>query len=331
MKYVEPKKAGDDSILVRSRTLHVRTLLLIAASLACGLATAQTLYKYRGENGEWIYSDRPPADGGDAEVRSIAQRASRGGVSVTHAFTGNSLQFTASNRYYAPVEVGIVFDGIEGVDYPHPDDDLRWVVPPRADLGLLDLAALGDVVVPSVQYRYVYLPGDPNANPAPDVTYRVPYSVGASYTVTQSYPDSATHRTRDSMFAVDFAMPVGTDVVAARDGIVFDVASKNFQGGPDAADYADLANLVRILHDDGTYAVYAHLNWNTIRVRPGDRVEAGQYIADSGNTGWSSGPHLHFAVQRNVGLRVESIPVSFRGQGGARISPATGNTVTAYP
>ena len=46
------------------------------------------------------------------------------------------------------------------------------------------------------------------------------------------------------MYAVDFAMPVGTDVVAARDGVVFDVSSTNFKGGPDADQYADLANLV---------------------------------------------------------------------------------------
>ncbi len=331
MKYVGPNKAGDDSILVRRHALNARRLLLLAAILACGPATAQTLYKYRGENGEWIYSDRPPVDGRTAEVHTVERRISRGGFSVTHAFTGSSLQFTATNRYYAPVEVGIVFDGIVGVDYPHPDEDLRWVVPPRSELDLLDLPALGDVDVPSVDYRYVWLPGDPAARPASGVTYRAPYAVGATHTVTQTYPDSATHRTRDSMYAVDFAMPVGTNVVAAREGRVFDVASTNFMGGPDADQYADLANLVRILHDDGTYAVYAHLNWNTIRVRPGERVAAGQYIADSGNTGWSSGPHLHFAVQRNAGMRVESLPVTFRGQGGGAVSPASGSALTAYP
>ena len=139
------------------------------------------------------------------------------------------------------------------------------------------------------------------------------------------------YRTRDSMHAVDFAMPVGTDVLAAREGVVFDVASTNFQGGPEQERYAELANLVRILHDDGTYAVYAHLNWNTIRVRPGDRVAAGEYIADSGNTGFSTGPHLHFAVQRNLGMRVESLPVTFRGAGGEGVRPSTGARLAAYP
>ena len=309
---------------------HGRVLLFLVAGLACGAATAQSLYKYRGADGEWIYADRPPADGADAEVLSVDRPARRGGISVTHRFTGNGLRFTADNRFHAPVEVALDFESITGVEYPHPDEDLQWVIPARSELDLFELPTLGDVDVPSVQYRFAWLPGDPRLLPESRVSYRAPFSVGTSYRVTQTYPDSATHRTRDSMYAVDFAMPVGTDIFAARDGIVFEVASTNFKGGADLDDYADLANLVRILHDDGTFAVYAHLSWNTIRVRPGDRVQAGEYIADSGNTGWSSGPHLHFAVQRNVGMRVDSLPVAFRGPDGSPVTPSTGATITAY-
>ena len=208
---------------------------------------------------------------------------------------------------------------------------MRWLVPARSQLELLNLPSLGDVDAPSVQYRYVYLPGDPAAQPDGGVTYRLPYAAGASYSVSQAHPEVTTHRTGDSEYAVDFAMPVGTQVVAARDGTVFDVAATNFEGGPDAERYADLANLVRILHDDGTFAVYAHLNRSTIRVSPGDRVVAGEYIADSGNSGFSSGPHLHFAVQRNTGMRVESLPVRFRTAGGNSVAPIAGATLTAYP
>ena len=70
--------------------------------------------------------------------------------------------------------------------------------------------------------------------------------------------------------------------------------------------------------------IYAHLQMDTIRVRPGQRVERGEYIANSGNTGFSSGPHLHFVVVRNAGFRSESVPVVFEGPGGTSVAPRTG-------
>jgi murein DD-endopeptidase MepM/ murein hydrolase activator NlpD len=68
-------------------------------------------------------------------------------------------------------------------------------------------------------------------------------------------------------------------------------------------------------------AVYAHLQPNSIRIRPGGRVPAGAWIANSGNTGYSSGPHLHFVVQINAGLALESLPFQFRQPGGANLIP----------
>ena len=131
-----------------------------------------------------------------------------------------------------------------------------------------------------------------------------------------------THNTPDSQYAVDIVMPEGTDVFAARGGVVFDVAAQNFKGGADASNMS-LANVVKILHDDGTYAIYAHLSWNSIRVRVGDVVERGEYIADSGNTGYSSGPHLH-------GMKPQSLPVTFfTGTNSEPIAPATGQVLTA--
>ena len=329
MKSTVPMKAGDERTLDRNRDRHLPVLLLLAALIACGHASAQTMYKYRGDDGEWIFSDRPPDDGQNAEVRTVSSRFSKGELIVTDSFIGSAVRFTARNRFYAPMEVVLVIEGLDGVDYPLPDEDRQWLVLPRSELLLFDLPVTGDTP-PSVRYHYAFLPGDPNASPDAGSSYRAPFSIGLSFPITQAYPDSATHLTRDSMYAVDIAMPVGTDIVAARDGIVFDVASTNFKGGPDADQYAELANIVRILHDDGTFALYAHLNWNSIRVRPGDRVQAGQYIADSGNTGFSSGPHLHFAVQRNLGMRVESIPVTFRGAGDSTVTPQRGASLVAY-
>jgi murein DD-endopeptidase MepM/ murein hydrolase activator NlpD len=207
---------------------------------------------------------------------------------------------------------------------------MTWLLPPRSSTSLFQLETQENGNERFLEYGFRYMPGDPSASHNPVEPYRAPFAMSSDHQITQAYPEAVTHTAPDSYFAVDVAMPIGTDIVAARGGIVFDVASKNYRGGLNPKVDGPSANVVRILHDDGTYAVYAHLNTNTIRVKPGERVARGQYIADSGNTGFSSGPHLHFAVLRNVGLRVESVPVTFLGANSDRVIPASGSLLTAY-
>jgi murein DD-endopeptidase MepM/ murein hydrolase activator NlpD len=310
------------------KSLLVAIVLLLASS---GFASAQSLYKYRGADGEWIYSDRPPDDDTLVEVRQLEGAPKDGAeVDVTHEFAGRTVQLIAHNQSYVPVELVVTFKTIQGLEFPDPDQPLTWVVPPRSDLTLIALDLLENESAPFLEYQYQHLAGDPAARHRPGQAYRVPFAVATDHPVTQAFPEVATHVTRDSHYAVDVAMPIGTDIMAARGGVVFDVAASNFRGGLDPARDGPAANVIRILHDDGTYAIYAHLNTNSIRVRPGDRVQRGQYIADSGNTGFSSGPHLHFAVVRNAGMAIESVPVTFMGQNSATIVPATGTALTAY-
>jgi len=73
-------------------------------------------------------------------------------------------------------------------------------------------------------------------------------------------------------------------------------------------------NYLRLLHADGTMTIYVHLRTGSARVQIGQSVAAGELIAESGNTGYSTGPHLHFAVQRNDGKRLISIPFVLKGQ-----------------
>lgn len=328
MKYGVLKTAGCAPISVS--TYGRLTLIALLGCVLAGAASAQALYKYRGDDGEWIYSDRPPDDGKTvAEIRSLTPTSPKSGIRIDYDIEGDTVRLVATNEYYAPVELALRFETIRGLEFPHPDDPLRWVLPPRSAMPLVRLARLEDAVQPSLEYRYEYMIGDPQARHQAAEPYRAPFAISSEHPVSQAYPEMVTHNTPDSQYAVDIAMPVGTDVFAARGGIVFDVTAQNFKGGADAANMS-LANVVRILHDDGTYAIYAHLNWNSIRVRVGDVVERGEYIADSGNTGFSSGPHLHFAVVLNTGMNMRSVPVTFAGANAAPIAPATGQALTAY-
>ena len=326
MSFVAKTTVGGAPTLARSAQL---AFLLVIFFATCSFA--QTLYKYRGENGEWTYTDRKPVAEKQPEVRQLEPSFVQPEFSITHELLGSTIEFVAHNEFYAPVEVRLEFLKIVGIEYPHPDEVLRWVVDPRSDLLLLDLDFLQDLAAPAVEFQFEFMPGDPTARHLFEQGYRLPFSAGQEFPVTQAFPDATTHNTLDSVYAVDIEMPVGTDVVAARDGIVIEVASDNYRGGTNLQRDGPAANIVRILHNDGTFSLYAHLNWNTIRVQPGDRVRAGQYIADSGNTGYSSGPHLHFAVQKNAGLTVESIPIVFKGPNTARVVPATGDVISAYP
>ncbi|CAL9305883.1 M23 family metallopeptidase [Streptomyces rochei] len=101
----------------------------------------------------------------------------------------------------------------------------------------------------------------------------------------------------------DFAVPIGTNVVAAHGGTVVKA------GGNGAGDGPAYGNAIVIKHGNGTYSQYAHLS--KINVKIGQIVKTGQSIAKSGNTGNSSGPHLHFEIRTtpNYGSAVD--PVSF--------------------
>lgn len=306
---------------------------LIGLPLACLIAAsavAQTLYKYRGADGEWIFTDRPPAEGGVDEVRFLGSKQVQQPVMVSADDSADWVSFVASNQYHAPVEIRLRFISIRGLKAPAAGQHLTWVLPPTSRTELISLQKLAPVLASSAGYEFEYLLGDPTAVPDGSAIYRVPFSVASNYNVTQAYPDTVTHRTADSRHALDIAMPVGTDIFAARAGTVFSVSGDHFKSGTDVEVDGPRANIVQILHDDGTYAIYAHLNWNSIRVKAGDRVQRGQYIADSGNTGFSSGPHLHFAVLMNAGMRIVSVPVTFQGKNETAIRPASGSVLTAY-
>jgi len=119
-------------------------------------------------------------------------------------------------------------------------------------------------------------------------------------------------------------MPVGTKVYAARPGVVIGVRADSSLGGPDKK-WMDDTNYVIIKHDDGTMAEYLHLLHNGVLVSVGDRVTLDRPIALSGVTGYTTQPHLHFAVFTLVaGTTSQSLPATFQASDGNVFTPREG-------
>jgi murein DD-endopeptidase MepM/ murein hydrolase activator NlpD len=128
----------------------------------------------------------------------------------------------------------------------------------------------------------------------------------------------------DRKHAFDFAMPVGTPVLAARDGTVIRVVDHFTEGGPQRS-MMGKANVVLVQHADGTWASYAHVSPGAL-VKQGDAVKAGDVLAKSGNTGYSTAPHLHFEVMRlgDTGAP-ESVAIRFDDGSPAGFVPVPGS------
>ena len=127
--------------------------------------------------------------------------------------------------------------------------------------------------------------------------YVLPYPIGASYPLLQTYCGPQNHGADDQR-AYDFTSPFGDPVVAARAGTVRLVVEHYADDDQNRAHH----NHMFIEHEDGTTAFYAHLVQNSVVVNEGERVAQGQLIALSGTSGGTVAV-LHFGVYRTWPVR----------------------------
>jgi murein DD-endopeptidase MepM/ murein hydrolase activator NlpD len=175
------------------------------------------------------------------------------------------------------------------------------------------------------RYRYFFewTVGDKDAVHDDDHLYALPYASGKSYRVLQGYGSRFSHTGLEA-YAVDFDMPEGTPVHAARGGVVARVEESHSVGCWEDG-CGRHANFIVILHSDGTTGEYYHLQQDGALVDVGDRVVRGQKIGLSGNTGHTTMPHLHFAVYRATEWgNTQSIPVRFNSADGVVMRPRHG-------
>jgi murein DD-endopeptidase MepM/ murein hydrolase activator NlpD len=180
----------------------------------------------------------------------------------------------------------------------------------------------------SFNYTNHYTVGSQTAVHDDTYLYSLPYTPGTSFKVTQGYKGSFSHTGPDE-YAIDWKMAVGTPVHAAREGVVVSVKD-HFNNGGAHRKYEDCANIVIVRHSDGTMAHYCHLAAKSATVTVGQKVRAGDPLAASGNTGFTSGPHLHFAVfKARNGYGRQTIPVKFRTASGMGVTLVAGESYRA--
>ena len=286
-----------------------RLLFFIGLVLASSSVVAMTIYKSTDANGVVSYSDRP-SKGSQVFVFQdrMVERLERQVYLDIKKQKGADVVFVR-NALYAPVEIALAFTGISNVRGV-PTKTIRRVLPARSNtrLALLTAITAGKPLVYSPQFQYAL--GDPGGA-AHGYRYPLPWR-GGPFRLSQGAEGQYSHYGPKNKYAMDIAMPVGTPIIAARAGVVVKTENSQSGRGTDPS-----GNFVRVLHDDGTMGVYLHLKQGSVSVREGQRVTVGSPLALSGNTGNSSGPHLHFVVQRNTGLGLVSIPYQFNQPLGA--------------
>jgi murein DD-endopeptidase MepM/ murein hydrolase activator NlpD len=301
----------------RPRRLVAPAALCAFAFLAMiGGAAARNVYRWVDAQGMVHYTDQPPSGTAASRVPISTVRI-EGEVAKIASLridsSGDHYEAVATNTTAGPVEVEL--QAVNASNFASdPSLPLRAVLKPYASTKIAVLSLADPTRNGGFQLKLGAIPGDPHAQPQ-DVAYRLPVDV-RGWSIAQGWHGKFTHNDAQSEYAIDISVDEGTPVLAAREGTVTMVESDFDKAGLNRDKYVDRANEIRILHDDGTMAVYAHLKLDGALVRPGQHVVAGQRIGYSGNTGFTTGPHLHFCVQANRGFDLESIPFRMQGPSG---------------
>lgn len=298
--------------------MRIRWGLLLCALIGAMLLTsvpadAARLYRWTDGYGITQYADQPPPGHGlSVEDVAVTRFRNPPGVLVKLRLeaSGAGYRAYADNLMHGPVEVALRFKARRNVD-ARPALPATTIVPARSSVLVATLAITDLIEGGSFELLLDALPGDPASRPR-EHDYRLPFEY-ARVRVDQGPGGSFSHTDAQNLHAIDFALPEGTPIVAVREGVVMQVEADFDRAGLNVEKFGGRANFIRIVHDDGSMALYAHLQPEGVQVRVGQRVRAGQRIGLSGNTGFSTAPHLHFVLQANRGMRLESVPLRMFG------------------
>ena len=226
-------------------------------------------------------------------------------VKVYHENTETSLTIYADNQGTFPRSVKLDLN-YKGFKYKGDPKDIFFLPANAKKLMLVELELTGRGKV-SFGYKYTIYMGQINAKHDDDFDYTLPFRSKTAFKLTQAYYGKFSHQKKK---ALDFTMPIGTEIVAARAGKVIDIKEDSDLGCTEKR-CLESANYITILHNDGSFAQYYHLRKNGVKVKLSQEVRQGEFIGLSGNTGFTSGAHLHFEVNISTLKGIQTVPTRF--------------------
>ncbi len=278
------------------------------------------LYKYQDAQGQWHFTDKKPSSDKSAEQFEVkTQKPRNSPVRLELQMeeqADSSTSLFVRNPFPAPIQCFFINKGSD----KESNTEKSIVIEAKARIVALDSLptnARGE----DIGYRCLF--GRPDSTPS-TAPIAVPFTSFKSMRVSQSFNGEFSHFSEPNKYAIDIALPVGTKITAVRDGIVIDTEDSFAYAGYKSKFFEDKANFVSVLHDDGTYATYAHLLIGKILVKPGQKVTTGQPLGYSGNTGFSTGPHLHFVIRYNKQGKSVSHPFKLLQSDGSIVTPLGG-------
>lgn len=264
-----------------------------------------------------------------AKIKQTAKIGSQKSVLVSEATMPNGdIVFEAENLNPYVVTLSLDFETLTNLT-PNQTLPLHIELLGRSKKELVRLHPLHAGQPTAQKSTYGWVRGSAFVRHDDTYIYRLPFASGMSVRVGQGYNGGLSHKGL-SAYAIDFSVPIGTPIYAAREGEVVGVDVSNNRGGASPA-YRPYMNYVTIKHSDGTLGNYYHLKQGGSAVRIGERVKKGQLIAYSGNTGYTTAPHLHFSVSMVDPIsmrRPKNLPIVIQSKEGLITCPTQGDRYT---
>ncbi|HEX5329585.1 M23 family metallopeptidase [Sulfuricurvum sp.] len=264
-----------------------------------------------------------------SSIKKLAQIGSRNSVILSaESNRAGGFEFEAENLNPYTVTMSIDFEYLNNLK-ASGKIPLFIEIPGRSKKRVLELSRISSELGVDYRSSYGWVRGSAFAVHQDSYLYRLPFISGGVVRVSQGYNGESTHKGL-SAYAVDFPVPVGTPIYAAREGIVVGSEGSNNIGGV-GAEYRQYANYVIIEHSDGTMGNYYHLKQQGAVAAIGQKVSKGDLIGYSGNTGNTSGPHLHFSVSKVDPIsmrRPMNLPIKIQSAEGIVTLPRKGDRYT---